>query len=777
MYCKKAILVNWGNIPNMEFDFGPVNLFSGGNGSGKTTAADALQALMTAAHENLYSFNPGQDESTQRSRGKNVRTLASYILGCDDGSYARLNPTDGYIAAIFHPTEGEAGEVFTAVMCVRASLDTAGATKQARQDGIQFLILPGEQLALSHFVRHDTVGKYVVQFTDIAKLLQKEFGNNAVELFDKKGPYLRSLYGALRGSRKAVSDREAKHAARTFANFMAYKPVKSINDFVAKEVLEPRDLTDDIKQVSEMMKTIHSMEEETRQLKSSIGNLEEADGYAGEYITHWSALCVDHYAEITRQLFVKQDDYLNSKDNQRAMQEAISETEVRIKNNDNKKRAQLDQLVSLEAQRKGIAELSSKDQLERVIEDSKLQLAETARPLLEQSHQISENFLHTQSLKRQLNLSSLAVDIPALENKTLRKLINDVTEAGQDSGIDSQKLFNADWVGIADLESRMDDLIELETLHRDIVSSLHEAGRLTAGVSVRDQVLGLLQQRQKQRTDLQQKVQAKQIEIQRLENHSVSYPPYVEQAIQAIKQQCPQAKPAVLCDFIEIIDAKWQMAIEGYIGGNRFGILVEPEYEAEAIRIVRNLKGRRNNSKVIQGSKAMRDAGRLSPSRDSIVELMEFEHKIAEYYIKASYGNVLQVNDEDALRKTGRGLMARGLGAGGYSMFRCDIDDADLVFGQGARERALAAKQQQMQQMQQQAVARDAQHQAAIQQQQAQAQAPLAAQQVQHAAQIALQQTAADAQRDQHNEAMRNQREQLENSKAKCDFDVTELRT
>jgi len=34
MYCKKMIYLNWGNIPDLEIDFGPINLFSGGNGSG-----------------------------------------------------------------------------------------------------------------------------------------------------------------------------------------------------------------------------------------------------------------------------------------------------------------------------------------------------------------------------------------------------------------------------------------------------------------------------------------------------------------------------------------------------------------------------------------------------------------------------------------------------------------------------------------------------------------------------------------------------------------------
>src|SRR3990167_6163701 len=125
MFLKKMLYVNWGNIPQLELDFGPVNLFSGGNGSGKTTAADAIQTLMTAAHDNLFNFNPGQDETTQRGRGgKQVRTLASYVLGCDDGSYARLAPTDGYLGAVFAPGHGEKTEPFTILMGMRAHLDS-----------------------------------------------------------------------------------------------------------------------------------------------------------------------------------------------------------------------------------------------------------------------------------------------------------------------------------------------------------------------------------------------------------------------------------------------------------------------------------------------------------------------------------------------------------------------------------------------------------------------------------------------------------------------------
>src|SRR6185503_3812330 len=149
MFLKRLVFVHWGNVPDGEFDLGPVNLFSGANGSGKTTAADALQTVMTAAHESLFHYNPGQEESTQRGRGgKRVRTLASYVLGCDDGSYARTAATDGYIAAVFHSTPGETAEPFTALVAARAYLDQSGKQLLPREELLVFFVLPTVELDL-----------------------------------------------------------------------------------------------------------------------------------------------------------------------------------------------------------------------------------------------------------------------------------------------------------------------------------------------------------------------------------------------------------------------------------------------------------------------------------------------------------------------------------------------------------------------------------------------------------------------------------------------------
>lgn len=701
MFLKRGIFVNWGNIPQLEFEFGPINLFSGGNGSGKTTAADAIQTLMTAAHENLFNYNPGQDETTQRGRGgKQVRTLASYVLGCDDGSYARPWTVDGYVAGIFHPTQGEGGEPFTAVMCVRAHLDNAGSQKQARLDELLFLIVPGEQLSLSHFVKSYSDGKHVVPLTDVVTLLKKEYGASAVEQYDKKGAYLRRLYGALRGRKDAVSDREAKHAARTFANFMAYKPVKSITEFVSREILEPRDLGDAIRNVSDLMKTIHQMEADTRALRDAITTLEGARDCSLRYVDTWVERQLAEYSEATRLTKVNQRGYLSAKAEQKNIQEQIANNELAQRDSEDRRRQSHESQVVLEAKRQGIGALKTKDELEQRIAENTRELAGRARPVHEQSQQLQRNVQATEQLLQHISQCSLGTEVPVVDSKAWRQLGQKVIATGDRVEIDLGQLVNKDWIGIEQLESDVAQINSAEGDHNQWAQALHDPALTAGDMSLRDQLAQLLAQAERKRQELNGKLKQKQKDIALLQTHKVNYPPYVDVALQAIRQALPGADPCVLCDYVEVQDAHWQMAIEGYLGGARFSIVVEPEFEAEAMRLLRAMPGaKRNKARVIQGEKARRDAERWQAPANSIIDVMSFNHKTAEYYLRASYGNVLRVDDAEALRTTARGITPEGLGSGNYSMWRCDLDDSELVFGQHARERALKAKERECEQL------------------------------------------------------------------------------
>ncbi|MDH5517562.1 MAG: hypothetical protein OEY36_07045 [Gammaproteobacteria bacterium] len=698
MFLKKFIFINWGNIPNIEFDMGPVNLLSGGSGSGKTTVGDAIQTIMTAAHENLFQYNPGQDETTQRGRGgKRVRTLASYVLGCDDGSYARPNDaTDGYLAAVFHPTQGETTEPFTALIAVRAWLDQTGKQKVARQEDLLFLILPGEQLNIHHLVRQDVGGKYIVPMDKISNLLITEFGKRHVEKYDaKKRAYLRRLYGALQGRSDSVTEQEAMNAARAFSRFMAYKPVQSINKFVSEEILEKKDLGEAIRSISGQLKTIHGMEKDAAQLVQSIEILQQAEQYAGDYVERWIDYNTQEYTLAMHRHKARQKDYLKASKQRTQYRTQSKENQTETSEAQQRLKQLHEQRVQLEAQRLGISSLKQKDELDSQLKQHQQQMIEVAQQLLKQDAEQVSNFQNIESLNRELQSESIRQLLLQFTDFESMALIKDVLKQGDKADIDIHSILQKDLTDdLTALELHLDHIRIAQNLHNRCYLYWHQHDNQQSRF---EELSAEVHKSRSRYEKLGQLRQQKQHEIERLQQHKVSYPGFVQRALEAIKVACPQADPRVLCDHVEVTDERWQMAIEGYLGGARFSIIVDEAYEAEAIQIIRQLSGRDNRAKVIQGSKARRDSEKNRQQSNSILQVLDCSHSTAQHYLTASYSSVLMVETAEELKSCGRGLTSDGMAAGSYSMWRCDLTDAELVFGVAARERALKAKQQELQ--------------------------------------------------------------------------------
>ncbi len=698
MYLKKFIYVNWGNVPNTEFEFGPINLFSGGNGSGKTTAADAIQTIMTAAHDNLFHFNPGQDESSQRGRGgKLVRTLASYVLGCDDGAYSRPQGCDGYLAAIFHPTQGENSEPFTALIGMRAFLETAGQgaglQKVARLDDTQFYIVSDVELGLNDLLKEEKTHKYVVPLDKLYAGLRRKYGQLQVEKYDKKKSYLCRLYGVLRGKKDAISEREAMNAARAFSRFMAYKPIKGIDEFVANEILEYRDLGEAIRTVSTMLKRIHTMESDARTLRQGIERMAQGRQWSDNFIANWLEQQVLQYSVAKRRYTDSQSLYLDAKHKQQLLRESSAGHQQSLSACE-AQRDEINQLIlAATARRLGVPALRDKDQLEQE-KVAQEKLIQTQVPELRKQHQqLLVNLEAAQQFSLALRQTSIAVDLPALKDSNLTALVKNLCSDSE--ALDIHQLLNRDLIELSPLESQLEKVVGLQKHHNAFFASLftQDSNAGVARINLRDQIAQERDKRKTQAERLQKNTEVKRREIQTLESRQVSYPGFVRAALDAIATQCKKADARVLCDYVDITDREWQAAIEGYIGAARFGIIVEPEYEAEAIAIVRNMAGQGNRARIIQGDKARKDIDKSGePTSNSIIQVMNFSHATAEAYIKASYGNVQRVENAKELKNTRRGITKDAMGSGNYAMFRCDMADSELVFGQGARERALDAK-------------------------------------------------------------------------------------
>ena len=692
MFLKRLILVNWGNIPNTEFEFGPVNLFSGANGSGKTTAADAIQTLMTAAHENLFHYNPGQDESTQRGRGgKRVRTLASYVLGCDDGSYARPDTTDGYIAGVFHPTQGENAEPFTAVLGVRAWLDASGKQPLAREDVLAFFVLPGVELSEAAFLQTRGGAQHVVLLDEIQNMLVARHGKRVVERYDQKRAYLRRLYAALRGKRDSVTDREAMAAAKAFSRFMAYKPVNGINQFVADEVLERKDLGEAIRSVSNQLKLIHGMEREAQGLKDSATLLEHAGHVAQRYIEHWVELATHDLTRDASAYQQHQAQYLKAREERDGIERDRQRNAEDLALAEQRFTQTHASIVALEAQRQGIAALQKKDSLEAEQRRLEGALSMQVRELLTQDQHLQGNARAARTLEELLMAPDITQELPQLANLDSQRLLRAARAVEKAGDLDIPRLLQRDLTDdLAMLERHLDEARSAQRAHAELFEYWKHSAR--DGVSRRDELAEAHHRRRQRYESIAQQHQQKSQEIARLDAKQVVYPAYVERALVAIRTQFPQADARVLCDHVEVTDPRWQAAIEGYLGGARFSIIVDETYEADAIRLVRQLAGRDNRARVIQGARALRDASKGKPALESIVNVLKFSHAIAEAFVKASYGNVIRVGSAEELRGTARGVTSEGMASGNYAMFRCDIPDAELVFGAAARERALRAK-------------------------------------------------------------------------------------
>ena len=705
MFLKKFIYLNWGNIPNREFEFGPINLFSGGNGSGKTTAADAIQTIMTAAHDTLFAFNPGQEETSQRGRGgKQTRTLASYVLGCDDGSYARPYPTDGYIAAVSYPPQGETALPFTAVIGNRAYLEVVGDSRLPKLAESAYLIVSGRELCLDDFMQSKLDGQHLVALPEIqGHLVRKlDVSRDTVEKYDTKKQYLGRLYGALRGISGRVTDREAMAAARAFSGFMAYKPEKKgIHHFVANEILEKKDLGEAVQSVSSLMKSIHGMEDDARKLKEAIGILSQADRQALSYIENWIGLHEAHYVRAQTAYLADQKRYQEVKRQQSDLQAKLAANQKELETHLERQRETNDRITDLKARRLGITALRTKDELERSIQACEESLAKSTAPLLKQEEYLNQNLAGASRLTERLNRSTLAEAIPGLAQPILQDRLRALRLASEQELPTAQGLLNRDWIDSSPLESQLDRVQAVQQASNRLLELLHDASLQQDRRSLRDQVIQERDRRERALSQLEHQLERKKLEIEALEAAQVSYPDYVTVALKAIRSQCPQADARVLCDYVEVTDPEWQSAIEGYLGGARFGIVVEPQYEAEAMRIVRQLPGRQNRARVLQGSKAREDADKLASllPKNSIMQVLKCSHAIVKSYLIASYGKVERVDSAEELARSPRGVTRDGMGSSGYSMYRCDIADSELVFGQGARERALKAKQEELDQL------------------------------------------------------------------------------
>lgn len=691
MWIKKVITINWETLPDREYPLGPVTLLAGHTGSGKSTLEDAIQTVMTAARQGLFAYNPGQDEAKQGARsGKKPRSLASYILGADRDRYGRPGGAHGYVALVFANSGKEEEEVpFSAVFGVTADLESVGAGERVRRTPREIntqMMLVQAEIGIEDLA--ERAGPYAFKVTDtkdIYNRLRERFGREAVREHPTKDSYLSYLWGALRGRAGGLDVKLAKRAAQTFSSAMAYKPIASIDRFVKEEILRPKDVSTDVAHLSSLVQQMHKMREDaetiSKRTEMLAGLVKEGKATARAWISHSETLYVKAAGIASR--------------NRKAIERNIAERTQAI--NDAERAEQ--QYQSLGQRIRNLEE--ERRQLERQLSEHP-KLAERAQ-LNESVERSREEYIR---LRRVLGGKTGELN-RVTEN--LRALRNVPTALRKDPVFEE---------GLEQLDQALALAIELdsEELHADILHLLGEgpeaAGTGEALIRMRDALVeaetaiklieetikgddGLLSlvnehyfRSNDNEKELVEKQQALSAEIQQLsEARRVIYPPRSAEGLALLHERLPEAKPRLLCDLVSLrpTEEEWQNAIEGYVGGNRYMLIVEQKYEVESNRLLRL-----HPAKVAQTHRALQRAGQPLPA-GSIVECLVVEDPIASAYLRAAYGDVVKVPDFETLRHTARGVMKDGRSAGGFATGRSWMEDDGLVFGESGRKRKLIA--------------------------------------------------------------------------------------
>lgn len=685
MKLEKLILINWGFVVSREYAFGEATLLSGATGVGKSSFQDAIQLVMTGGKQHINIFNSAQDESSGlRTSGKIRRTLATYAVGMRDNLCARPFGSHTYVGAVFVPDEGETAEPFSAIVAIEAAV--SGGRGQGRSVEVArklYFVLPGVRAMEADFIAsRDGHAIEAANVGEIHVRLRQRYSRvmafeNSIE------DYLCKLYAEFRGGGKTlVGPREAEGAARAFVQSIARKTVGSVDELIREQVLAEPELSEEISNISSLMQNVQRLRKIAADLAACRDRLTSLRLHADTFMASFEDAIEAELGEALRQVLDVEDSIrrLTSKRDfalaESARQGALAERHQA-------------------AQERASAMLTDAE--------ARLHTNPTAQERLRLEDQ-------AEALKRVR--TDLAVEILAGANR-LRHVMDELAAMAErpldpEAAYASQVQEIVAMAATVDLSAGRAAVRDLTThlageqfdpyrLSRDHMTSLDTAlGRVATRLSSPDGLYGAVMAERGRLTErvatLQKEVADLGRRMQRLDEGRPDLPPHVELAVRYLEEHLPGARPRVLCNLVQPRDgSRWINAIEGLLGGNRYVILVDAEFEARAIRAVRHdLPGsrqRQSEASVVQGALARQRTENQALPPESILQELVIQDETARAYLTASYGRYLKVADAEALRSTVQGLTVDGMGSGGFKMFRSWLEDGELAFGAEARRK------------------------------------------------------------------------------------------
>ncbi len=671
MKINKLIIANWANIPNQEYDLSDLVFLTGETGVGKSTMLDAIQTLMTANKKGIVQYNAGQDEAQNKKRNKEYRTIQGYFAGEDRFKFSRPNGCRSTIAVCFQSTKGEDIANFSALITGTVSFEESKGEKRPILDSLNFFVVKDTQLCQDDI--KDENNK-LLDHKELYKSLSSKYEKeNVIRCLDKSD-YLNTLYGNLWGKTKTTSALSEK-AARAFSNFIHARPVDNINAFVRNEFLAPKDMKDEVSSLSDTIRALDKLKKDAKEVEEGISILSKLESKMSAIIRKWHVLGEEHFIYNHYEVLKQEKKIIRDEKKYIKIEREIKRLENKAKKLDLEEDTLKDNLVELKVAQNANDKVKELNDINKKLDDIRKDfnkgISNTIHIIgnIEKiSRDISSVFVHREKHENIcMILSDFKVILNEFENESFNQyfLNNDINSPDLEYQVVRfrellDRVLDAYFAFVNSLEFSQ----EKEKIEEDFI------------------------QKKMQKEELSEEIKTIQSEIKSLEETRFFCPSFIQDSFDFLTKKLPNANAHLLYEYVELLDDEWREAVEGYIGNNRFSVIVSSEYEKEAIDIVRqnNLK-----IKIIQGKKVLDELSYRGKSIDeeSIVNLLKITNDKAEAYLITAYGDVLQVENSQELTKAKRGVTVDCKAASGNLLFTCDLKDKRFIFGEEAQRQTL----------------------------------------------------------------------------------------
>lgn len=589
---KKMLLIHWYSYDRELIEFGNINFLTGNTASGKSTIIDALQ-LVLLGDTNGNFFNKAAND-------KSVRTLKSYLFGenGDDGEtgfrYLRNGTFTSYVMLEFEDTEKNSS-FFTGIVC--------DCYEDLHYD-YKWVIADRMCIPDNLFTDEKTSTPYTLQ--QLKSRLRNQSQKN-VEFIDTNKRYqtlILAKYGSLK--RKYLT---------LLKKAVPFSPIADIEQFITESIC-------DVKNNIE----IEQMQSDIRQYK----NLETDAIRTEERVTALKAIAeASRIYEADKERYHQQSYIIL-----RAGQEEERSREAELKQKEAEHRTLLDSLNH------EIAQLS--EEIEKLEEEiGNLETEYHSSDLVRKQKTLEEEMQ-----KIQEEITKLAGE--------LKKTWNTVRAYGAAWGDQLER------IGKTDFAVREEDRVFFGKM-RSLKDTDLPAFDFSAASDRMEEINGTIQEfafeLNKRASQLKEQIDELTVRIDNLKKGIKPYPSQVTSLKRRLETGLfERFKKAVdvriFAELLEIRDAAWRDAIEGYLDRQKFNLLIPENYYTAANEIYNRIK---KEEKIYDTG--LVDLGKLrkeflkKPLEGSLAEEIETEDPDARLYADYLLGSVMKCEDVRELNR------------------------------------------------------------------------------------------------------------------------------